>query len=126
MKLLARLCLTLLALTAGAPLTQATLKFEEIKIEHTATAEETSFTGTYKFENTGQTDVTIKKVSTSCGCTSADLKKKEYKAGEKGTLDVTFKYDDRQGFQMKTITVETNEGTQSLTLEVEIPEFVTI
>lgn len=123
--------LVALPLLALAPISHAQLKFEETEISHTATADESKFTATYKFENVGDKEVTVKKVNTSCGCTTAELEKKEYKPGEKGSLDVTFTYDDRKGFEMKTIMVETTSGGKplpgtQLVLEVEIPEFVKI
>ena len=126
-----RFLLPLLTLLAIAPLTLAAstsddLKFEETTISHRATAEETKFTATYKFQNVGKEKVTIKKVNTSCGCTTAELTKKTYEPGEKGSLDATFTYDDKQGFQMKTISVDTGDGSQQLTLEVEIPDYLKI
>jgi hypothetical protein len=125
--LLPRLWLAAAALlTAVLPAPAAALIFEATKIDHTATAEETSFTATYNFENKSKETVKIDKVVTSCSCTAADLKKKSYAPGEKGSLDVTFEYEDRQGFQTRTITLDTSEGKQVLTMNVEIPEFVTI
>lgn len=120
------LTLFTLALLSAAPLAQATLKFEETLIEHTATAEEVDFTAIYKFTNTGSEAIKINKVTTTCGCTTAKLEKKEFAPGESGQIPVTFKYEDRKDFQMKSIGVETTGGTYQLTLEVMIPAFVEI
>lgn len=112
-----------LLLALGLP-ASAGLTFEKTELSHTAKSTESEHTAIFRFKNTGDAAVTVKKVNTSCGCTTAELKKKEYKPGETGELPVTFKYEDRQGFQMKQIAVETTADTYNLTLEVEIPEFL--
>jgi hypothetical protein len=66
----------------------------------------------FEFTNTGQSDLIIKNVTTSCGCTGAILdQKKDYAPGEKGKIRVTFNTQGRTGVVEKTITVESNDVT---------------
>ncbi|MHC4132766.1 MAG: DUF1573 domain-containing protein [Planctomycetota bacterium] len=44
----------------------------------------------FKFTNTGDGTLNIKKVTTTCGCTSSKLEKKVYAPGESGTLKITY------------------------------------
>ncbi len=64
----------------------------------------------FAFKNKGNAPVTITKVTTSCGCTSADLTKKTYAPGEAGTLPVKFIFGDRRGAQAKSISVVSDDG----------------
>ncbi|MBN2399862.1 MAG: DUF1573 domain-containing protein [Candidatus Aminicenantes bacterium] len=63
----------------------------------------------FEFENTGSDLLIIKKIISSCGCTTIDLAKKEYKAGEKGTITSKFNSRGYQGKVVKTITVLSND-----------------
>jgi hypothetical protein len=66
----------------------------------------------FEFTNTGQNNLIIKNVSTSCGCTGAMVdEKKEYGPGEKGKIRVTFNTQGRSGVNEKNITVESNDIT---------------
>ena len=64
---------------------------------------------------------------TSCGCTTAALKKNDVAPGEKGEIVATFKTGDRTGMQIKTVTVETrrSETPQTiLTLKANIAQLL--
>ncbi len=63
----------------------------------------------FEFENTGDAPLQIDEVTTSCGCTTAALKKKSYKPGESGTIPVTFNSQNFEGKITKRITVSTND-----------------
>lgn len=65
----------------------------------------------FKIKNSGEADLVIHNISTSCGCTTADLDKKTIKAGEDGDLVVRFNPDfhkEPQGKLERTITLFTN------------------
>jgi hypothetical protein len=68
---------------------------------------------TYEFSNTGKSDLVIRKIKESCGCTVTKLKSKVIKPGEKSQIDVTFNSKGKSGKQMKTITVITNDPKNS-------------
>lgn len=76
-------------------------------------------TYSFKFTNTGQADLIISNVSSSCGCTVPTFTKTPVKAGEKGIISVTFDSENRKGFQHKTITVLTNTVPNSTTLNIK-------
>lgn len=76
-------------------------------------------TYSFKFTNTGQADLIISNVSSSCGCTVPTFTKTPLKAGEKGIISVTFDSENRKGFQHKTITVLTNTVPNSTTLNIK-------
>lgn len=63
----------------------------------------------FEFENTGSDLLIIKNVIPSCGCTTTGLAKKEYKAGEKGTIASKFNSSGYNGKVIKTITVTSND-----------------
>jgi hypothetical protein len=63
----------------------------------------------FEFENTGSDLLIIKNVAPSCGCTTTGLAKKEFNAGEKGTIPVKFNSSGYNGKVIKTITVTTND-----------------
>ena len=68
-----------------------------------------SVTYTFKFENTGKSDLVISNVSPDCGCTTAkNWSKKPYRPGERGEITVTFESEGRPGQANKNITVITN------------------
>ena len=63
----------------------------------------------YEFENAGDTDLEIKNINTSCGCTYSTLEKKIYKPGEKGKLPVKFFSKGYRGKVIKTVTISSND-----------------
>ena len=63
----------------------------------------------YEFENAGTDILYIKNVIPSCGCTTAALIKKDYAAGEKGTITSKFNSSGYNGKVIKTITVTSND-----------------
>jgi hypothetical protein len=63
----------------------------------------------FEFENTGSDLLIIKNVIPACGCTTAGLAKKEYKAGEKGTIAIKFNSSGYNGKVIKSITVISND-----------------
>lgn len=63
----------------------------------------------FEFENTGDSILIIKNISTSCGCAAAKLEKKEYQPGEKGALPVKFNSRGYYGRVTKSITMATND-----------------
>lgn len=83
----------------------------------------------FAFENTGKADLEIIEVKPSCGCTSADLEKKVYKPGEKGSIPITFDSARFDGMVTKTVTVKTNDEknpTKSIRLKGRIIQEISI
>ncbi len=72
-------------------------------------------TNKYEFTNTGKTDLIIRKIKTSCGCTATNQEKDVIKPGEKSNIEVTFNSSGKHGKQRKTITVITNSPKNTTT-----------
>jgi len=70
-----------------------------------AKASEKQVVAKYRFTNTGNAPVKIENVKTSCGCTTAGLKKTEYAPGESGVIEAKFAFGGRTGKQEKGIAV---------------------
>ena len=83
----------------------------------------------YKFTNTGTTPIKIENVRTSCGCTTAVLKKTEYAPGESGEIESRFTFSGRTGKQEKAIMVQTSDKPSNptiLQMHVNIEDVVKI
>jgi hypothetical protein len=74
----------------------------------------------FSFHNTGDRSITIKSVTTSCGCTTAALGKKAYAAGEGGKIEVVFTIGDRTGPQEKSILVQTDDPRETEPIELSL------
>lgn len=75
----------------------------------------------FTFKNNGSTPVTIEKVRTSCGCTTADLAKKTYAPGEQGELAVKFSFGGRIGAQRKLVRVfSSDRGDEPSVLDLRV------
>ncbi|MET3874302.1 DUF1573 domain-containing protein [Puniceicoccus vermicola] len=107
----------------------ADLSFEERVWKETAGVSQEKVEFAFPFENSGETEVTITEIKSSCGCTTAKLDKKTYAPGESGEITGTFNIGSRQGLQRKTVRLTTDSVAQPqilLTLEVDIPKLVSI
>jgi len=68
---------------------------------------------TFVFRNEGETDLVIRKVKASCGCTATNPEKTILKKGEESKINATFNSAGRDGKQFKSITVISNDPTNS-------------
>jgi hypothetical protein len=73
----------------------------------------------FKFRNTGNTDLVISNVSASCGCTASKYTKEAVPPGEEGIVSVTFDTRRRRGFQNKTLTVAANTQPTNTVLRIK-------
>ncbi len=62
----------------------------------------------FKFTNTGNTDLIISSCDASCGCTVADYPRERIAPGKSGYITVTFKSKGMSGQQMKEVVVSSN------------------
>ena len=96
---------------------QASLVWEKTTLELNPAVGAPNAVGVFKYENKGDTPVHFKGAPrTSCGCTVAALQKNEVAPGEKGEITATFNIGDRVGQQSKTITVETDDPQNPVTV----------
>jgi uncharacterized protein DUF1573 len=68
---------------------------------------------TFNFKNSGLSDLIIRNVRASCGCTAVNTSSNLIKAGESGSIKVTFNSAGKMGTQNKTITLITNDPKHS-------------
>lgn len=73
----------------------------------------------FKFTNTGKSDLVISKVSTSCGCTVGNYPRQAIEPGGEGKIEVIFDSRGRKGFQNKTITVLANSNPNKTILRIK-------
>jgi hypothetical protein len=67
----------------------------------------------FVFKNDGQTDLFIRNVSASCGCTVVKPKENIIKAGASSSIKAVFDSSGKKGVQNKAITVITNDPKNS-------------
>ncbi len=67
----------------------------------------------FTFVNKGKSDLMIRKVHASCGCTAAMTSSEIIHPGESGMIKVTFNSSGKLGNQNKTVTVITNDPQHS-------------
>jgi hypothetical protein len=86
------------------------LVFDKPEQSFQAKPEQGSITAKYQFRNSGSETIKIENVHTSCGCTTAALKKTEYAPGESGEIEAKFNFAGRKGKQEKEILVTTSQA----------------
>lgn len=67
----------------------------------------------FVLENKGKSDLKIRKIAASCGCTATSPDKRTIAPGEKATIKATFDSRGKSGRQNKAITVITNDPDNS-------------
>lgn len=76
-------------------------------------------TFSFRFKNSGDGDLIIADVSSSCGCTVPKFTKEPVSPGDEGTIQVTFDSNNRKGFQSKTVTVVSNTQPNTKVLRIK-------
>jgi len=81
---------------------------------------------TYKFKNTGGSDLIITHASSTCGCTVPKYSKKPIPPGGEGKIEVVFNSSNRPGSNHKNVRVmsntQPNVSILELTAEVYSPK----
>jgi len=72
----------------------------------------------FKITNSGQADLLISDVTTTCGCTVSKYPVDPIKPGETKNITAIFNSEDRIGFQNKRITVLTNATPARYVLKI--------
>ena len=65
-------------------------------------------THTFRFKNTGENNLLIKKIETGCGCTTVIYDKKPIAPGKEGKIEIAFNSAGRYGKQYKEISIFAN------------------
>lgn len=116
-----RLFVALILFTFAALPVSAQLVFESARVEIEGKFGEEQLHAAYPFVNRGSHSVTVREVTSGCGCTVPELEQKVYAPGEQGVLRAVFNVGQRQGEQRQTISVKTDAGDQILRLIVRLP-----
>jgi hypothetical protein len=77
----------------------------------------------FPFANTGGDDLNIRAVKSNCNCLNYSLVKRDYKKGESGIISLTLDTKGRDGTQIKTVTLFSNDPlkpTQVLTIKAVV------
>lgn len=85
-------------------------KFEKELINYGKVAKGSNGERIFKFTNTGDAPLIIKRVQSSCGCTIPKKPEKPIMPGEKGEIKVSYDTNRVGGFS-KTITIYSNAKT---------------
>ncbi|MGE5439562.1 MAG: DUF1573 domain-containing protein [Bacteroidota bacterium] len=64
------------------------------------------------FKNAGTSDLDIKDIKTSCGCTAASVSGRHLKPGQEGSLLIEFDSANKSGKLSRTVTLYTNDLKQ--------------
>ena len=105
--------------TGGIP----TIYFPEVQHDFGQVSEGEKVNYTFSFINKGTSELIIKDVKSSCGCTAALLSSSNIKPGQQGTIVVEFDTKNRSGKNSKTVTVQSNDPkdpTKILTIYADI------
>ncbi|HUW05615.1 MAG TPA: DUF1573 domain-containing protein [Williamwhitmania sp.] len=89
------------------------IHFDELVFDFGSVVAGTPVEHVYKFTNTGKSDLVIRKVKASCGCTSVAPDISVIKPGQSSVIKATFRSDHYSGHQTKTITVTSNDPKNS-------------
>ncbi|MDD4149542.1 MAG: DUF1573 domain-containing protein [Bacteroidales bacterium] len=89
------------------------IEFDDTQFDFGTIKQGEKSTHNYSFKNSGKSDLIIRKIKASCGCTATNPEKMVIKSGETSHLTVTFNSNGKRGRQNKTITVITNDPQQS-------------
>jgi hypothetical protein len=90
-------------------LTAPQVEFTEIKKDFGIVKEGDVIEHDFVFKNNGKSDLIIRKIRSSCGCTTVSPKVNLLKPGEESSLSASFKTSGFTGRQTKSITVITND-----------------
>jgi uncharacterized cupredoxin-like copper-binding protein len=85
------------------------LKFEKNQFDFGKVKDGDLLQHTFNYKNTGKSELIIKDVRSSCGCTVPFVSKKNLKPGEEANLKVEFDTSGRSGRNSKSITIFSND-----------------
>jgi hypothetical protein len=74
----------------------------------------------YKFTNTGDADLLIQNIGTTCGCTVASYPKTPIKPGKKGAISVAFNTEGKSGPQAKGVNIYYHGGEANLIVLADV------
>jgi hypothetical protein len=100
------------------------MTFEQTKHDYGIMMQGEKLAYTFKFTNTGGSDLIISDASSTCGCTVPDYSKAPVKPGEQGKVEVIFNSAGKTGTVSKTVRLLTNAQPNTIELEITAEVYV--
>ena len=97
---------------------KAQIEFDKLEHNFGVITQDKKVTHVFTFKNTGDDDLIIEDVISTCGCTVPDFSKEPIASGEKGNIIVTFNPYGKSGRQSKYIKVQNNATEKPITLKI--------
>ena len=109
------ICFTAVAglLVTGTAGRAQTLTLERSVVDFGLVYDNESVVARVKITNTGNAQLKIDKVNTTCGCTVGRLQKRQLEPGESTTATLTFDPTGKNGDESKVVTFVTNDPAQA-------------
>ena len=129
MNYLNRIVYGILFISIASISARAALKWDNKALDFRPQEETKKIEANFAFTNTGNQPVTIRSISSSCGCTTTDLKKTTYEPGESGVVKATVSLSGEQGLVLRDVYIETNESAtlpEVLEIRIHLPETIEI
>jgi len=96
------------------------IEFESLEFDFGSLKSGDKATHNFVFKNVGKSDLVIRRIKATCGCTATNPEKMVIKPGETSHITVTFNSRGQKGRQNKSITVISNDpNNSSITLRVK-------
>jgi hypothetical protein len=91
------------------------IKFDTTVFDFGSIEQDISIDYKFKFTNIGKSDLIIRKINSTCGCTVVEPEKETLAPGESSSLKVVFNSGKRSGMQNKIVTIITNDPNTPIT-----------
>lgn len=98
--------------------------FEQTKHDFGMMVQGEKLSYTFKFTNTGGSDLLISDASSTCGCTIPDFSKAPVKPGDQGKVEVVFNSSGKSGSVNKAVRLLTNAQPNTIELEITAEVYV--
>ena len=89
------------------------VEFEQTTFDFGTAKQNSEVENTFRFKNTGQRNLKIRKIRSTCGCTTVKPDKKKIAPGESSSFQAVFHTGSREGHQRKSIYFISNDPDNS-------------
>lgn len=110
-------------INAGLIENTTSIKFEKELIDFGRLTDGERVTCSFKFVNSGKSDLIISSVSGNCGCTVADYPKEPIAPGAEGQITVTYDSSNSSGMRISkevSVLANTSPSTTKLRIVAEV------
>jgi hypothetical protein len=98
------------------------LQFDETLVDLTAVQGAGKVAGEFRFTNTSDQPIRIRRVPASCGCIVAQPEKRDYAPGERGVIPFTYGPKGKDGTHAYRVYVVTDEKGRPYELLLRVTE----